>query len=95
MDCVVALTGSDWPVADASVARLMHACSAMTDYGHEFEFGYFPIPGANDPGGVIETARLTARLRPARELFGSYREQWAALVRAPRELEVVGLESEQ
>ncbi len=31
----------------------------------------------------------------ALELFGPYREEWAALVRAPEELEVVGLESEQ
>jgi hypothetical protein len=31
------LTDCDWPVADASPARLMHACAAMTDYGHELE----------------------------------------------------------
>jgi nicotinamidase-related amidase len=31
----------------------------------------------------------------ALELFGPYREEWAALVRAPEQLEVVGLESEQ
>jgi hypothetical protein len=31
----------------------------------------------------------------ALELFGPYREEWAALVRAPQKLEVVGLESEQ
>jgi nicotinamidase-related amidase len=31
----------------------------------------------------------------ALELFVPYREEWAALVRAPQELEVVGLESEQ
>jgi isochorismate hydrolase len=31
----------------------------------------------------------------ALELFGPYREEWAALVRAPQALEVVGLESEQ
>ena len=85
----------DWPVADASVARLMHACSAMADYGHELEFGYFLISDANDREGFIETARLAARLRPALELFGPYREEWAALVRAPRELEVVGLGSER
>jgi alkanesulfonate monooxygenase SsuD/methylene tetrahydromethanopterin reductase-like flavin-dependent oxidoreductase (luciferase family) len=28
------------------------------DYGHPLEFGYFLTPGAGDPGGVIETARL-------------------------------------
>jgi isochorismate hydrolase len=31
----------------------------------------------------------------ALELFGPYREEWAALVRAPEQLEVVGLESER
>ena len=31
----------------------------------------------------------------ALELFGPYREEWAALVRAPEHLEVIGLESEQ
>jgi alkanesulfonate monooxygenase SsuD/methylene tetrahydromethanopterin reductase-like flavin-dependent oxidoreductase (luciferase family) len=34
----------------------------MTDYGHELEFGYFLIPDANDPFGVLETARLADRL---------------------------------
>jgi alkanesulfonate monooxygenase SsuD/methylene tetrahydromethanopterin reductase-like flavin-dependent oxidoreductase (luciferase family) len=34
----------------------------MTDYGHELEFGYFLIPDANDPHGVLETARLADRL---------------------------------
>jgi nicotinamidase-related amidase len=32
---------------------------------------------------------------PALELFGPYRDEWAALVRAPQQLEVAGLESEQ
>jgi hypothetical protein len=31
----------------------------------------------------------------ALELFGPYREEWAALVRAPAQLQVVGLESEK
>jgi alkanesulfonate monooxygenase SsuD/methylene tetrahydromethanopterin reductase-like flavin-dependent oxidoreductase (luciferase family) len=34
----------------------------MTDYGHDLEFGYFLIPDAGDPLGVIETARLADRL---------------------------------
>ena len=34
----------------------------MTDYGHELEFGYFLIPDANDPRGVLETPRLADRL---------------------------------
>ncbi len=33
----------------------------MTDYGHELEFGYFLIPEAGDPDGVLETARLADR----------------------------------
>ena len=28
------------------------------DYGHPLEFGYFLIPDADDPAGVLETARL-------------------------------------
>ena len=32
---------------------------------------------------------------PALDLFGPYREEWAALVRAPEQLEAVGLGSEQ
>ncbi len=28
------------------------------DYGHPLEFGYFLIPDAADPHGVLETARL-------------------------------------
>jgi len=28
------------------------------DYGHELEFGYFLIPDAGDPRGVLETARV-------------------------------------
>ena len=32
------------------------------DYQHEIEFGYFLIPDAGDPPGVIETARLADRL---------------------------------
>jgi alkanesulfonate monooxygenase SsuD/methylene tetrahydromethanopterin reductase-like flavin-dependent oxidoreductase (luciferase family) len=34
----------------------------MPDYGHEIEFGYFLIPEAGDPEGVLETARLADRL---------------------------------
>ncbi len=34
----------------------------MSDYGHHLEFGYFLIPDANDPDGVLETARLADRL---------------------------------
>lgn len=34
----------------------------MTDYGHELEFGYFLVPEAGDPYGVLETARLADRL---------------------------------
>jgi alkanesulfonate monooxygenase SsuD/methylene tetrahydromethanopterin reductase-like flavin-dependent oxidoreductase (luciferase family) len=34
----------------------------MPDYGHGLEFGYFLSPGAGDPGGVLETARLADRL---------------------------------
>jgi alkanesulfonate monooxygenase SsuD/methylene tetrahydromethanopterin reductase-like flavin-dependent oxidoreductase (luciferase family) len=34
----------------------------MTDYGHDIEFGYFLIPDAGDPEGVLETARLADRL---------------------------------
>jgi alkanesulfonate monooxygenase SsuD/methylene tetrahydromethanopterin reductase-like flavin-dependent oxidoreductase (luciferase family) len=30
----------------------------MPDYGHDLEFGYFLIPEAGDPQGVLETARL-------------------------------------
>jgi alkanesulfonate monooxygenase SsuD/methylene tetrahydromethanopterin reductase-like flavin-dependent oxidoreductase (luciferase family) len=29
----------------------------MTDYGHELEFGYFLVPEAGNPDGVLETAR--------------------------------------
>jgi alkanesulfonate monooxygenase SsuD/methylene tetrahydromethanopterin reductase-like flavin-dependent oxidoreductase (luciferase family) len=32
------------------------------DYGHSLEFGYFLIPEAADPVGVLETARLADRL---------------------------------
>jgi Luciferase-like monooxygenase len=32
------------------------------DYGHEIEFGYFLIPEAGNPKGVLETARLADRL---------------------------------
>jgi hypothetical protein len=32
------------------------------DYGHSLEFGYFLIPDAGDPRGVLETARLADRL---------------------------------
>ncbi len=34
----------------------------MPDYGHEIEFGYFLVPDAGDPDGVLETARLADRL---------------------------------
>jgi alkanesulfonate monooxygenase SsuD/methylene tetrahydromethanopterin reductase-like flavin-dependent oxidoreductase (luciferase family) len=34
----------------------------VPDYGHEIEFGYFLIPDANDPHGVLEAARLADRL---------------------------------
>jgi alkanesulfonate monooxygenase SsuD/methylene tetrahydromethanopterin reductase-like flavin-dependent oxidoreductase (luciferase family) len=34
----------------------------MTDYGHELRFGYFLVPDAGDPAGVLETARLADRL---------------------------------
>src|SRR5919106_100914 len=33
----------------------------MPDYGHHIEFGYFLVPDADDPGGVLETARLADR----------------------------------
>src|SRR3984893_16132034 len=32
------------------------------DYGHSLEFGYFLIPDAGNPRGVLETARLADRL---------------------------------
>ena len=32
------------------------------DYGHSVEFGYFLIPDAGDPRGVLETARVADRL---------------------------------
>jgi alkanesulfonate monooxygenase SsuD/methylene tetrahydromethanopterin reductase-like flavin-dependent oxidoreductase (luciferase family) len=32
------------------------------DYGHALEFGYFLIPEAGDPRGVLETARMADRL---------------------------------
>jgi alkanesulfonate monooxygenase SsuD/methylene tetrahydromethanopterin reductase-like flavin-dependent oxidoreductase (luciferase family) len=35
---------------------------ATRDYGHQIEFGYFLIPDAGDPDGVLETARLADRL---------------------------------
>jgi alkanesulfonate monooxygenase SsuD/methylene tetrahydromethanopterin reductase-like flavin-dependent oxidoreductase (luciferase family) len=34
----------------------------MADYGHELEFGYFLVPRADDPFGVLEAARLADRL---------------------------------
>jgi alkanesulfonate monooxygenase SsuD/methylene tetrahydromethanopterin reductase-like flavin-dependent oxidoreductase (luciferase family) len=36
--------------------------SAMPDYGHDIEFGYFLVPDADDPDGVLDTARLADRL---------------------------------
>jgi hypothetical protein len=35
--CAAALTGSDWPVADASPTRVMQGWSAMTNYGYALE----------------------------------------------------------
>jgi alkanesulfonate monooxygenase SsuD/methylene tetrahydromethanopterin reductase-like flavin-dependent oxidoreductase (luciferase family) len=34
----------------------------MPDYGHSLEFGYFLVPDAGDPKGVLETARLADQL---------------------------------
>jgi alkanesulfonate monooxygenase SsuD/methylene tetrahydromethanopterin reductase-like flavin-dependent oxidoreductase (luciferase family) len=34
----------------------------MPDYGHNIEFGYFLVPDASDPDGVVETAVLADRL---------------------------------
>jgi alkanesulfonate monooxygenase SsuD/methylene tetrahydromethanopterin reductase-like flavin-dependent oxidoreductase (luciferase family) len=34
----------------------------MPDYGHDIQFGYFLVPDADDPDGVLETARLADRL---------------------------------
>jgi len=34
----------------------------MPDYGHSIEFGYFLIPDAGDPDGVLQTARLADEL---------------------------------
>src|SRR5258708_5663464 len=34
----------------------------MADYGHELEFGYFLTPDPGNPEGVLETARVAARL---------------------------------
>ena len=34
----------------------------MPDYGHDIEFGYFLVPDAEDPEGVLETASLADRL---------------------------------
>jgi alkanesulfonate monooxygenase SsuD/methylene tetrahydromethanopterin reductase-like flavin-dependent oxidoreductase (luciferase family) len=34
----------------------------MPDYGHALEFGYFLVPEAGDPAGVLHTARLADRL---------------------------------
>ena len=34
----------------------------MPDYGHEIEFGYFLVPDANEPDGVLETAILADTL---------------------------------
>ncbi len=34
----------------------------MTDYGRQIEFAYFLSPDADDPDGVVETARLADRL---------------------------------
>jgi hypothetical protein len=50
----VAFGGDDWPLADASVGGRRRP----TDYGHDLQFGYFLIPDAGDPDGVLETAHL-------------------------------------
>ena len=34
----------------------------MPDYGHDIEFGYFLVPDAEDPEGVLETASLADQL---------------------------------
>src|SRR5258708_28490925 len=34
----------------------------MPDYGHDLKFGYFLIPDAGDPSGVLATARLIDEL---------------------------------
>jgi alkanesulfonate monooxygenase SsuD/methylene tetrahydromethanopterin reductase-like flavin-dependent oxidoreductase (luciferase family) len=34
----------------------------VSDYGHPLEFGYFLVPDAADPTGVLETARLADEL---------------------------------
>src|SRR5258708_27398938 len=34
----------------------------MADYGHVLKFGYFLIPDAGDPSGVLATARLSDEL---------------------------------
>src|ERR671918_2695140 len=34
----------------------------MPDYGHDIEFGYFLVPDADDPEGVVEAAVLADRL---------------------------------
>src|ERR687892_62035 len=34
----------------------------MPDYGHHIEFGYFLVPDAGDPDGVLDTGRLADRL---------------------------------
>jgi alkanesulfonate monooxygenase SsuD/methylene tetrahydromethanopterin reductase-like flavin-dependent oxidoreductase (luciferase family) len=34
----------------------------MPDYGHSIEFGYFLVPDAGDPAGVLQTARLADEL---------------------------------
>src|SRR6266478_2624669 len=34
----------------------------MADYGQDIEFGYFLTPDADDPDGVVETARLADEL---------------------------------
>ena len=33
----------------------------MSDFGHHLEFGYFLVPDADDPDGVLEPARLAGR----------------------------------
>jgi hypothetical protein len=38
------------------------ASSPPLDYGHPLAFGYFLIPDAGDPSGVLETARVVDRL---------------------------------
>jgi alkanesulfonate monooxygenase SsuD/methylene tetrahydromethanopterin reductase-like flavin-dependent oxidoreductase (luciferase family) len=46
----------------ASSGDTVHSTTAMPDYRHQIEFGYFLVPDAANPDGVLETARLADRL---------------------------------